>query len=298
MLIKQKTKNKKNAILHHIHTPQNNLVFHLFLLLFVAYVVTSVNHNIYFREGQYKRGKCYLIISLQNPCCAFCLHNPHLPFSCTIRILVWSRVNLSFKQLAALTSQHLKITYNIVLHYHTILSSTSWIFRHQIDRISFSTCWPGDDLLNVSDLETEWLSMTFSSTQASSYKKLWGGKKHQWCWMGNLTMTGKIPFLVSLGKLLFFSRGWEGCNYIQTHSHWKYCGLSLTPPQSWILRGFTWRLSDTPRQASTPEAGPRRRDLMMEWGRTVLRQPARPQGLVLWHITFTVQQPGHSHETY
>lgn len=56
---------------------------------------------------------------------------------------------------APLRAQHLKISYNIVLHYHKILCSTQWIFKHQIDRINLDMCWSGDDLLNVSDLESE-----------------------------------------------------------------------------------------------------------------------------------------------
>lgn len=58
-------------------------------------------------------------------------------------------------QSVALRAQHLKISYHIVLHYHEILCSSLWIFKRQIDRINLDTCWSGDDLLNVSDLESE-----------------------------------------------------------------------------------------------------------------------------------------------
>lgn len=58
-------------------------------------------------------------------------------------------------QTAALRAEHLKISDNIVFHHHEILYSTLWIFKHQIDRINLGTCWSGDDLLNVSDLESE-----------------------------------------------------------------------------------------------------------------------------------------------
>lgn len=153
-------------------------------------------------------------------------------------------------QTAALRAQHLKISYNIVFHYHEILYSTLWIFKHQIDRINLGTCWSGDDLLNVSDLESEWLSMTFSYTQAPSYRKrgrvvdrgrlvvlvvvaMSGRNCNELQWMA---MNGKILYSWwSRQSVSLFCRGAT----TQTHiTQRKRCRLFHTPLHFHILHGF------------------------------------------------------------
>lgn len=152
-------------------------------------------------------------------------------------------------QSAALRAQHLKISYNIVFHYHEILYSTLWIFKHQIDRINLGTCWSGDDLLNVSDLESEWLSMTFSYMQAPSYRKR-GRVRDRRRLVVVVAMSGRncngnewqdSLFLVVWAKcfsstvFLYFVGGAT----TQTHiTQRKRCRLFHTPLHFHILHGF------------------------------------------------------------
>lgn len=155
-------------------------------------------------------------------------------------------------QTAALRAQHLKISYNIVFHYHEILYSTLWIFKHQIDRINLGTCWSGDDLLNVSDLESEWLSMTFSYTQAPSYRKrgrvvdrgrlvvlvvvaMSGRNCNELQWMARFFILG------GLGKVFLFNSVSLFCRGATTQTHItqrKRCRLFHTPLHFHILHGF------------------------------------------------------------